>query len=88
MRAVFLAGLREVARERARSAMALRVLRDVFGCVPESLVIVLRVESEDDWDDDDEDDLPPHVDCATLEALARRAPSGPEGHAADSVEGL
>jgi len=84
MRAVFEAGFREMARDRLRSAMALRVLRDVFGCVPESLVILLAVDPADDWDDadDDEGDLSPHLDCATLEALARPARGfrpGPSG---------
>jgi hypothetical protein len=78
MRAVFEAGLNEMARDRARNDMAVRVLRDVFGCVPENLVIELAAELDDSWDDD-EDDLPAYADCATLEALPRRAPAGPGG---------
>jgi hypothetical protein len=68
---------REMARERARSEMALRVLRDVFGCAPEHLTLTVTREAEDDWEDE-EDELLPGVDCQTLEAVLgqqRRPPS-------------
>jgi hypothetical protein len=66
LRAAFDAMQREMAIDRARNGMALHVLRDVYGCAPQGLVVVLAREDDpwgDDWDDDDVE----AADCATLE---------------------
>lgn len=64
-------GLRAMARDRARSAMVLRVLRDVFRCQPHDLTLVIVVE--EDWDEDDDEPWLPSGDCATV---AGRLPGG------------
>jgi hypothetical protein len=60
---------RDLAIDRARSAMALRVLREVCRASPPDLAVVVPSDDEDDeWDDDDDDDSLPGLDCAALEA--------------------
>jgi uncharacterized phage-associated protein len=62
---------REAALDRARAAEALHVLREVYRCSPTELEV--RVEShdpwDDEWDEEDDDDALPALDCAALEAL-------------------
>jgi hypothetical protein len=61
--------------DRARSDMAMRVLREVYGCSPEHLVVtVVNDDADDDWEDED-NDLFPALDCASLEARFARGRS-------------
>lgn len=57
---------RDLAIDRARSAMAVRVLREVCGASPPDLEVYVPSNDEDEeWDDDDR---LPGLDCAALEA--------------------
>lgn len=67
--AVWTASLRMQAIERAVSAQALHVLREVYRCRPTDLEVQVAVDPDDWWDDEDEDDDLPDLDCAALEAL-------------------
>jgi hypothetical protein len=58
---------RDLAIDRARSAMAVRVLREVCNCSPPDLeVCVVSDHDDEEWDDDD--DSLSGLDCAALEA--------------------
>lgn len=61
---------RDEAIDRARSDMAVRVVREVYRCPPERLVVTVVDDDElDDWDAEDDDDAAvPGLDCAALEA--------------------
>lgn len=60
-------GAYDAAVDRARSAQALRVLREVYDSAPADLrVTVFEEDGEDEWEDDD--DAWPGLDCAALEA--------------------
>lgn len=48
--------------DRARSDMALRVLREVYRSTPDHLVVTVVGEDEE-WDDEDDDEVP-GLDCA------------------------
>lgn len=81
MAASWKAAERDRALDRARSAQAVRVLREVYACAPADLEVwIVNADGDDVWEDED-DDGAPALDCASLEALygpGRRAlpPSG------------
>lgn len=60
---------RDLAIDRARSAMAVRILRGAFAATPTDLEVSV-VNDDEEWDDEDEDDddLEPGLECAALEA--------------------
>ena len=60
---------REERVDRARSEMAVRLLREVYGCSPEHLIIAVVNDDEDEDEDEDwDDDAFPALSCAALEA--------------------
>lgn len=61
--------------DRARSEMAMRVLREVYGCSPEQLVVtVVNDDAVDEWEDEDQGAFPA-LDYAALEARFGRGPT-------------
>jgi hypothetical protein len=61
--------------DRARSEMAMRVLREVYGCSPEHLVVTVVNDDADDECEDEDDDVFPPLDCLALEARFGRGRS-------------
>lgn len=78
LRAAWTSAECDQAIDRARSAMAVRVLREVFSSSPQDLEVhVVNDDEDEEWQEDDDDPLT-GLDCAALEARfspGRRTPT-------------